>query len=126
MTDKPEREAPLRAGQLARLVGVTPDTLRHYERVGVLPAPPRGSNGYRIYPPDAAVRVKWIQHALAVGFTLEELARILKVRDSDYDGRMREIRITEGGIQLLDTFVAESRVVSGGGLSQDPRFGREE
>ena len=82
MTHNPERDAPLKAGQLARLVGVTPDTLRHYERVGVLPPPPRSPNGYRIYPTEAVVRVKWIQHALAVGFTLEELARILKVRDS--------------------------------------------
>ncbi len=51
--------------------------------------------------------------------TLRRVLGILKVRDDDYDGRMREIRITENGIRLLDTFAAESRVVSGGGLSQD-------
>jgi len=58
--------------------------------------------------------------------TLLRVLGILKVRDDDYDGRMREIRITEEGIRLLDTFAAESRVVSGGGLSPDLRAGHEE
>jgi circadian clock protein KaiC len=53
--------------------------------------------------------------------TLLRVLAILKVRDGDYDGRMREVRITDGGIRLLDTFAAESRVVSGGGLSQESR-----
>jgi hypothetical protein len=42
---------------------------------------------------------------------------ILKVRDDDYDARMREIRITDTGIRLFDTFAGESGVVSGGGVS---------
>lgn len=46
---------------------------------------------------------------------------ILKVRDDDYDGRMREIQITEQGIHLLDTFADESHVASGGGVSSDTR-----
>jgi circadian clock protein KaiC len=49
---------------------------------------------------------------------------ILKVRDDNYDARMREIRITDDGIRLLDTFAGESGVASGGGLSNEPR-GRE-
>jgi circadian clock protein KaiC len=44
---------------------------------------------------------------------------ILKVRDDDYDGRMREIQITNEGVRLLDTFASESRVASGGGVSND-------
>jgi circadian clock protein KaiC len=57
--------------------------------------------------------------------TLLRVLGILKVRDDDYDGRMREIRITDDGIQLLDTFATESRVVSGGGVSQESRDGRD-
>ena len=49
---------------------------------------------------------------------------ILKVRDDDYDPRMRELRITDGGIRLLDTFADESGVASGGGMPSDTR-GRE-
>jgi DNA-binding transcriptional MerR regulator len=63
------------------LTGVSTDTLRHYERVRVLPRPPRTSGGYRQYPPEAVDRVRLVRRALAMGFRLEELVRILRVRD---------------------------------------------
>ena len=72
----------LRSGELARLVGVSTDTLRHYERKGVVTAPRRSRNGYREYPAETLDRVRLVRRALAVGFTLDELARILKERDS--------------------------------------------
>jgi len=71
----------LSSGELADLAGVSRDTLRHYERKGVLPRPLRGHNGYRKYPPEALQRVQLVRRALTVGFTLDELARVLKVRD---------------------------------------------
>ncbi len=71
----------LSSGELAELAGVSRDTLRHYERKGVLPRPLRGHNGYRKYPPEALQRVQLVRRALTVGFTLDELARVLKVRD---------------------------------------------
>ena len=71
----------LRAGQFAQLAGVSTDTLRHYERLGLLPRPRRSANGYREYPREALDRVRLVQRALRVGFTLAELARILKSRD---------------------------------------------
>ncbi len=67
------------AGELARLTGVSTDSLRHYERVGVLAKPRRTAAGYRQYPPEAVKRVRIIRRALAIGFTLRELARILRV-----------------------------------------------
>ena len=45
-----ERQGPYRAGQLAHLAGVSTDTLRYYERRGLLPLPPRSDSGYRLYP----------------------------------------------------------------------------
>jgi DNA-binding transcriptional MerR regulator len=60
---------------------VSTDTLRHYERKGVLPRPPRSSNRYRTYPATALDRVRLIRRALAMGFTLDELATILEERD---------------------------------------------
>ena len=69
-----------RSGELARMAGVSTDTLRHYERKGLLTSQ-RASNGYREYAPEALARVKLVQHALSVGFALDELARFLKVRD---------------------------------------------
>lgn len=71
----------LSAGELARAAGVSTDTLRHYERKRVLPKPRRAANGYRQYPPEALARVLLVRRALAFGFTLDELARILAVRD---------------------------------------------
>ena len=72
----------LSSGELAELAGVSRDTLRHYERKGVLPRPLRGHNGYRRYPSEALTRVQLVRRALSVGFTLDELARVLKVRDA--------------------------------------------
>jgi DNA-binding transcriptional MerR regulator len=71
----------LQSGELAKAAGVSPDTLRHYERKGVLARPRRAANGYRQYPPEALARVLLVRRALAVGFTLDELARVLSVRD---------------------------------------------
>src|SRR5690348_9666452 len=72
----------LSSAELADLAGVSRDTLRHYERKGVLPRPNRGNNGYRQYPSEALQRVQLVRRALSVGFTLDELARVLKIRDA--------------------------------------------
>ena len=69
------------AGELAKAAGVSTDTLRHYERKGVLRRPPRAANGYRRYPPEALARVLLVRRAIAFGFTLDELARVLSARD---------------------------------------------
>lgn len=71
-----------RSGDLARTAGVSADTLRHYERLGILKRPPRTEGGYRSYPPEALDRVHLIRNALASGFTLRELTTILHVRDA--------------------------------------------
>jgi len=71
----------LLANELAQASGVSTDTLRHYERKGVLEAPRRARNGYREYPLQAVNRVRLVRRALAVGFTLDELAKFLKERD---------------------------------------------
>ena len=69
-----------RIGSLAEACGVSRDTLRHYERKGVLSAA-RSANGYRRYPEKALARVQLVRRALSVGFTLDELGTVLKVRD---------------------------------------------
>lgn len=81
MTLGSQPEISYRSGELAKLTGVSTDTLRHYERKGVLPPPARAANGYRVYPAEALPRVRLIRRALAIGFTLEELDPILSMRD---------------------------------------------
>lgn len=71
----------LSAGELAREAGVSTDTLRHYEAKGVIKRPPRRANGYRLYPSETLPRVLLVRRALVIGFTLDELAEILRVRE---------------------------------------------
>lgn len=71
----------MQSGELSRLAGISTDTLRHYERLGVLSKPPRTNGGYRDYPANSLVRVPLIQSALKVGFSLPKLATILSMRD---------------------------------------------
>ena len=74
-------EKMLRSGQLALLTGVSPDLLRHYERIGILPTPVRALNGYRLYAPQMAARVRAVRRSVWLGFSLAELSRIFAVRD---------------------------------------------
>jgi DNA-binding transcriptional MerR regulator len=98
---------PLRSAALARLAEVSPDTLRHYERKGLLPAPARSPNGYREYPAEALARVRLVRRAVALGFTLDELARIVKVRDQG-GAPCRDVRaLAAAKLVLLEARVAE-------------------
>jgi len=72
----------LYCGALAKAARVSPDTIRHYERIGVLPRASRTESGYRVYPTSAVERVLVVQRALRIGFTLAELAEVLKSRDA--------------------------------------------
>lgn len=77
----PEGHKMLSPSELAQLTGVSTDTLRHYERKGVLDIPARSQGGYRLYAPDAVPRVRLIRRSLAIGFTLQDLAVVLAERD---------------------------------------------
>jgi len=72
----------MRSGEVARRGGVSVDTLAHFERLGLLAAPAREPNGYRRYPASAVDRVRLIQRALDMGFTLDDLKRVLTQRDA--------------------------------------------
>jgi DNA-binding transcriptional MerR regulator len=61
---------------------VSADTIRHYEDIGVLPKASRTESGYRVYPESSVERVLVVQRALRIGFTLAELAEVLKTRDA--------------------------------------------
>ncbi len=70
----------LSIGQLAGAAGVRVETVRFYERQGLLPAPPRKRSGYRQYPREAVARVRFIRRAKQLGFTLREIAELLALR----------------------------------------------
>jgi DNA-binding transcriptional MerR regulator len=70
------------SGELAKATGVSADTIRHYEKISVLPKAVRTASGYRVYPASAVERVRVVQRALRIGFTLAELSEVLKTRDA--------------------------------------------
>jgi DNA-binding transcriptional MerR regulator len=72
----------LRIGALSKIVGLSPDTLRHYERLGLLAHAGRTTGGFRQYTEHAVRRVRTIQAALEIGFSLRELAGLFRVRAS--------------------------------------------
>lgn len=71
----------LRTGALARLAGVNVETLRFYERQGLIPEPPRRASGYREYPPETVDLVLFIQRAQDLGFSLREIKELLALRE---------------------------------------------
>ena len=100
-------EQEILSGELARLCGVSPDTIRHYERVGVLPVAVRGENGYRRFPRESVARVLTVRRALAIGFSLAEVTRILRQRDGGAPP-CRTVRALAGEkLEDLDRRIAE-------------------
>lgn len=73
----------LKIGQVAREAGVPIDTVRYYERVGIIPPPPRRPSGYRSYPTTTPRRVRFVKRAQELGFSLKEIGELLELRISD-------------------------------------------
>ncbi len=104
VADRASKNGLLRAGELARASGVSTDTLRYYERKGLL-ASRRSANGYREYPAEALDRVRLVRTALALGFRLDDLARILKAR-SGGAAPCRQVRaLAAAKLDELETLV---------------------
>ncbi|HVW44346.1 MAG TPA: MerR family DNA-binding protein [Amycolatopsis sp.] len=72
----------LTVAQVAAQVGVRPDTLRYYERIGLLPAPARTSGDHRRYEHSVVERLRFIRGAQRLGLRLEEIRELLAVRDT--------------------------------------------
>jgi DNA-binding transcriptional MerR regulator len=98
-----------RSGDLAKLTGLSPDSIRHYERIGVLPHAGRTSGGYRIYGTDAVQRVRLAQNALKIGFTLRELAEMLRVRDTGGVPCQRVFRVAHQKLEDVVLQIKELR-----------------
>ncbi len=70
----------LNRGQLAEAAQVNIETLRYYERRGLIPAPPRSPANYRRYPRHTVNRVRFVKHAQDLGFSLDEIRELLSLR----------------------------------------------
>lgn len=71
----------LKVSDIAWRAGVSPDTIRYYEREGLLPPAPRSSSGYREYEDGTAGRIRFIKGAQAMGLRLNEIRELLEIQD---------------------------------------------
>jgi len=84
-------EQALKIGQLAQRAAVNLQTIRYYEREGLLPEPPRLSSGYRLYTDSMVRRVRFIKRAQEIGFSLAEIRELLSLR-ADERRERNEVR----------------------------------
>jgi Hg(II)-responsive transcriptional regulator len=88
-------------GRAAREAGLGVDTLRYYERRGLLPRPARTAGGYRLYGSEAVRRLRFIRRAQELGFTLREIARLLELADGRAGGCREVCSFAEGKAREL-------------------------
>src|SRR5215813_14958417 len=97
----------MRIGAAAEQAGVNVQTLRYYERRGLLPRPPRRVSGYRDFPDDAVRVVRFIKRAQDLGFTLDEVDELLRLRRQAARDKTRIRAVAERRIAQIDQKVAE-------------------
>jgi MerR family copper efflux transcriptional regulator len=100
---------PYRSGELALLSGVSADTLRFYEKEGMLARPPRTASGYRMYPAEAVKRVRLIRGALSLGFSVAELKQLLRQRDSGGAPCLFARKLAQTKLEAVDREMQELR-----------------
>ena len=88
----PQPPASFSIGELSRRTGVNIETIRYYERVRILPAPPRTANGRRVYGPAESRTLTFVRRARELGFTLDEIRTMLALSAEDGGGTCPEVR----------------------------------
>ena len=100
-------EKPLLIGRLAKLSGVRPDTIRFYERNGLLPKPSRTASGYRVYDAAALNQMRFIRKAQSLGFSLDEIRRIMNLRGQGRKTCQCVIAMAEATLSETETKLKE-------------------
>jgi MerR family mercuric resistance operon transcriptional regulator len=83
MSVKTTGSGPITRGTIARRTGCNPETVRYYEKIGLLPEPPRTASGYRQYESDHEQRLRFILRGRELGFSVHELKSLLALVDQD-------------------------------------------
>lgn len=99
----------MRTHEVADRAGVNTQTLRYYERRGLLAEPPRSPAGYRDYPPTAVQVLRFVKRAQELGFTLTEVEELLELADGGPDSCDTARALAEGHIADLDRKIADLR-----------------
>ena len=99
--------AAYRIGQVSRLTGLSVDTLRYYERIGLLPPVARGPGGVRLYGERDLARLRFIQRAQRMNFTLEEIGQLLAMREDPQNARDDVRRLTARKLEAVEAALQE-------------------
>src|ERR1700757_3717207 len=92
--------------QVARRAGVNAQTLRYYERRGLLPDPPRTASGYRAYEPEAVRIVRFVKRAQELGFSLTEIEMLLHLADGGPESCDAARQLAKNKVSNLDAKIA--------------------
>jgi DNA-binding transcriptional MerR regulator len=99
----------MKIGQVAADADVTVDTVRFYERRGVLPPPERRPSGYREYAPAAVERIRMARALQRLGFTLDEIIDALRAHDAGETSEASQLWRLEAVVDRIDVKIAELR-----------------
>ena len=97
----------MKIGQLAREAGVPIDTVRYYERHGLLPEPARQASGYRAYQVQDVQRLRFVRRAKALGFTLVEIRELLTLSDHRDDDMAPLREVATSKLREIDQRMTE-------------------
>jgi DNA-binding transcriptional MerR regulator len=97
----------MKIGDVAKRAGVTVDAVRFYERRGVLPEPARRASGYRLYSDATVQRIRCAKSLQAMGFTLDEIADLLRAVDDEVASCERERPRFEAVLARVDQKISE-------------------
>jgi MerR family mercuric resistance operon transcriptional regulator len=101
----------MRIGTAAERAGVNVQTLRYYERRGLLQRPPRRTSGYREFPDEAVRVVRFVKRAQDLGFTLDEVEELLQLRNHKRRDRARVQAVAERRVHQIEQKIAELQAV---------------
>lgn len=93
----------MRIGELAELAGVSTKTIRYYESIGLLVEPERTHSGYRDYPSDTVLRLRFIRDAQSSGLTLAEIASVLELKQAGERSCAHTTALLERHLTEIDT-----------------------
>ena len=93
--------------EAAQQAGVNVQTIRYYDRRGLLPSPRRRTSGYRELQPDTVRRVRFIKRAQDLGFSLDEIAELLRFCSDKVRNRSRVREVAKRRLQQIDRKIAE-------------------
>ena len=100
---------PFTIGSLSRDTGCNIETIRYYERIGLMPKPPRSKGGHRLYEKDHLKRLSFIRRSRDLGFTLEEVRGLLRMIDG-HDYTCDQVKVlTLNHLQEVQQKIADLR-----------------